>query len=72
MGRIPDTVLRARFVRALPAEYYHAKETLQSMKNRGRDEIMRVVSTRYSKLLQKKGAQRSSRLPETQLFSSES
>ena len=35
MGRIPDTVLHARFVRALPAEYDHAKETLQSMKNRG-------------------------------------
>ena len=31
--RIPDTVLHARFVRALPAEYEHAKETLQSMKN---------------------------------------
>ena len=25
MGRIPDTVLHARFVRALPAEYDHAK-----------------------------------------------
>ena len=33
MRRIPDTVLHARFVRALPAEYEHAKETLQSMKN---------------------------------------
>ncbi|CAN0455140.1 unnamed protein product, partial [Ascophyllum nodosum] len=54
MGRIPDTVLRARFVRALPAEYDHAKEALQSIKNRGRDEIMHVVSTRYSKLPLKK------------------
>ena len=29
MGRIPDTVLHAGFVRALPGEYDHAKETLQ-------------------------------------------
>ena len=29
MGRISDTVLHAHFVRALPAEYDHAKETLQ-------------------------------------------
>ena len=55
MGRIPDTVLHAHFVRALPAEYDHAKETLQSMKNRDRDEIIRVVSTRYSNLPPKKG-----------------
>ena len=26
MGQIPDTVLHARFVRALPAEYDHAKK----------------------------------------------
>ena len=72
MGRIPDTVLHARFVRALPAEYDHAKETLQSMQNRDRDKIIRVVSTRYSNLPQKKGAQRSSRPPEHAFFSSES
>ena len=34
------------------------------MKNRDRAEITRVVSTRYSNLLQKKGAQCSSRPPE--------
>ena len=32
IGRIPDTVLHARFVRALPVEYSLVKETLQSMK----------------------------------------
>ena len=53
MGQIPDTVLHARFVHALPAEYDHAKETLQLMKNRDRDEIIRVVSTRYFNLPQK-------------------
>ena len=72
IGRIPDTVLHARFVRALPAEYNHAKETLQSMKNRDRDEIIRVVSTRYFNLPQKKVAQRSSRPLEHAFFSSES
>ena len=46
MGRIPDTVLHSRFVRALPAEYDHAKERLQPIKNRDRDEIIRVVNTR--------------------------
>ena len=56
MGRIPHTVLYAHFVRALPAEYDHAKKTLQSMKNRDRDEIIRVVSTWYFNLPQKKGA----------------
>ena len=61
IGRIPKTVLHARFVRALPNEYSLAKETLQSMKNRDRDEIIRMISTRYSNLPQKKGAQRSSR-----------
>ena len=64
-GRIPDVVLHARFVRALPAKYDHAKETPQSMKNRDKDEIIRVVSTRYFNLPQKKGAQRSSRPPST-------
>ena len=63
IGRIPDTVLHARFVHALSAEYDHAKETLQSMKNQDRDEIIRVVSTWYFNLPQKKGAQRSSRPP---------
>ena len=60
MGRIPDTVLHARFVRALPAEYDHAKETLQLMKKLDRDEIIRVVSARYLNLPPKKRAQRSS------------
>ena len=72
MGRIPDTVLHARFVRALPAEYDHAKETRQSMKTRDRDEIIRVVSTRYFNLPRKKGARRSSRPSEHAFFSSES
>ena len=72
VGRIPDTVLHARFVHALPAEYDHAKETLQSMKDRDRGEIIRVVSTRYYNLPQKKGAQRSSRPHEHAFFSSES
>ena len=44
----------------------------QSMKNRDRDEIIRVVSTRYFNLPQKKEAQRSSRPPEYAFFSSES
>ena len=61
IGRIPKTVLHARFVRALPDEYSLLKETLQSMKNRDRDEIIRMISTRYSNLPQMKGAQRSSR-----------
>ena len=48
MGRIPDTVLHARFVRALPAKYDHAKKTIQSIKTWDGEEIIRVVSTRYS------------------------
>ena len=72
MGRIPDTVLHACFVRALPAEYDHAKEPLQAMTNRDRDEIIRVVSTRYFNLPQNKGAKRSSRPPKHAFFSSES
>ena len=72
MGRIPDTVLHACFVRAPPAEYDHAKETLQAMTNRDRDEIIRVVSTRYFNLPQNKGAKRSSRPPKHAFFSSES
>ena len=72
IGRIPDAVLHARFVRALPDEYSLVKETLQSMRNRDRDEIIRMVSTRHSNLPQKKGAQRSSRQPEQAFASSES
>ena len=72
IGRIPETVLHARFVRALPDEYSLVKETLQSMKNRDRDEIIRMISTRYSNLPQKKGEQRSSRQPEHAFVSSES
>ena len=72
IGRIPDAVLHARFVRALPDEYSLVKETLQAMKNRDRDEIIRMVSTRHSNLPQKKGAQRTSRQPEQGFVSSES
>ena len=72
IGRIPEAVLHARFVRALPDEYSLVKETLQAMKNRDRDEIIRMVSTRHSNLPQKKGAQRSSRQPEQALASNES
>ena len=61
IGRIPKTVLHARFVRALPNKYSLVKETLQSMKNRDRKEIIRMISTRCSNLPQKKGAQRYSR-----------
>ena len=50
IGRIPEIVLHARFVRARPDEYSLVKETLQSMKNRDRDEIIRMISTRYSDL----------------------
>ena len=71
IGRIPDTVLHVRSFRALPDEYSLVKKTLQSMKNRDRGEIIRMVSTRYSNLLQKKGAQRSSRQPEHAFVSSE-
>ena len=72
IGRIPDAVLHARFVRALPDEYSLVKETLQAMRNRDRDEIIRMVSTRHSNLPQKNGAQRSSRQPEQAFISSES
>ena len=72
IGRIPDAVLHARFVRTLPDKYSLVKETLQAMRNRGRDKIIRMVSTRHSNLPQKKGAQRSSRQPEQALVSSES
>ena len=69
---ISDTFLHARFVRALPNEYSHVKATLQAMKNRDRTEIVRMVSTRYSPLLQTKGSQRSSRPLEQAFFSNES
>ena len=72
IGRIPDAVLHARFVRALPDEYSLVKETLQAMRNRDRDEIIRMVSTRHSNLPQKKGAQRSSRQLEQAFVSGES
>ena len=72
IGRIPDAVLHARFVRALPDEYSLVNEMLQAMKNRDRDEIIRMVSTRHSNLPQKKGAQRTSRQPEQAFVSSES
>ena len=60
IGRITDTALHARFIRTLPDEYSLVIETLQSMKTRDRDEIIHMISTRYSNLPQKKGAQRSS------------
>ena len=72
IGRIHDAVLHARFVRALPDEYSLVKETLQAMRNRDRDEIIRMVSTRHFNLPQKNGAQRSSRQPEQAFASSES
>ena len=72
IGRIPDAVLHARFVRALPDEYFLVKETLQAMRNRDRDEIIRMVSSRHSNLPQKKGEQRSSRQPEQAFVSSKS
>ena len=65
-------VVHARFVRALPDEYFLVKETLQAMKNRDRDEIIRMVSTRHSNLPRKNGAQRSSRQPEQAFVSNES
>ena len=72
IGRIPDAVVHARFVRALPDEYSLVKETLQAVKNRDRDEIIRMVSTRHSNLPRKNGAQRSSRQPEQAFVSNES
>ena len=72
IGRIPDAVLHARLVPALPDEYSLVKETLQAIRNRDRDEIIRMVSTRHSNLPQTKGAQRSSRQPEQAFVSSES
>ena len=70
--RIPDAVLHARFIRALPDEFSLVKKTLQAMRNRDRDEIICMVSTRHSNLPQKKGSQRSSRQPEQAFVSSKS
>ena len=69
---IPDTFLHVRFALALSDEYGHVKATLQAMKDRDRAEIIRTVGTRYSTMPQKKGSQRSFRLPEHAFFSSES
>ena len=59
-------------VRSGEARDPYLAETLQAMKNRDRDEIIRMVSTRHSNLPQKKGAQRSSRQPEQAFASNES
>ena len=59
-------------VRSGEARDPYLTETLQAMKNRDRDEIIRMVSTRHSNLPQKKGAQRTSRQPEQAFVSSES
>ena len=52
--------------------YDPVKAMLQAMKNRDRAEIIRMVGTRYSTPLQKKGSQRSSRPPEQACCFSES
>ena len=54
-SKIPDLVLHARFVRALPDEYAHVKETLLSMKDRNRAEIVRLIGAWFSNLPQKIG-----------------
>ena len=59
-------------VRRGEARDLYLAETLQAMKNRDRDEIIRMVSTRHSNLPRKNGAQRSSRQPEQAFASSES
>ncbi|CAN0106889.1 unnamed protein product, partial [Pylaiella littoralis] len=71
LPRVPEPVVHARFVSTLPDEYVHTKETLQSMKGRTREEIVRRVGTRYSNTPLKKGSQRSSRPPEQAFYSSE-
>lgn len=55
MSRISDAKVNAHFVSGLLGEYVHTKETLQSMKHRGRAEITRTVSTRCSNLPPKNG-----------------
>ena len=69
---ISDTFLHARIVRALPDEYVHVKATLQTIKDRNRAEIIRMVDTRYSTLPQKDGSQWSSQPPKQAFISSES
>ena len=59
-------------VRSGEARDPYLAETLQAMKNRDRDEIIRMVSTRHSNLPQRKGAQRTSRQPEQAFVSSKS
>lgn len=53
--RTPDYFLHVHFVCVLPDEYADTKETLRSMKNRDRDDIIRMVGTRYSNLTRRKG-----------------
>ena len=69
---IPDTFLHAHFVCALLDEYGYVKATLQAMENHDRAEIIRMIGTRYSTLVQKKESQRPSRPPVQVFFSSES
>ena len=59
-------------VRSGEARDPYLAETLQAMKNRDRDEIIRMVSTRHSNLPRKNGAQRPSRQPEQAFVSNES
>ena len=53
-GSLTLSYTRVLSVSCLPSTTIE-KKTLQSMKSRDRDEIIRVVSTRYSSLPQKKG-----------------
>ncbi|CAM9321983.1 unnamed protein product, partial [Pylaiella littoralis] len=53
LPRVPEPMVHARFVSALPEEYAHTKDTLQSMKDRTREEIIRRVGTKYSNIPQK-------------------
>ena len=56
-SKIPDLVLHARFVRALPDEYAHVKETLLSMKEQNRAKIVRMIGARFSNFTpEKEGA----------------
>lgn len=64
VGRIPDAIGHIRFVSTLSDECTHTKETLQAMKHRDRDEIIRMLGTKNSNLPQKNGSQQSSRPPE--------
>ena len=69
---MPSYTHAAIFCTRAARRVFPRQKTLQSMKNRDRDEIIRMISTRYSNLLQKKGAQRSSRQPEHTFVSSKS